>query len=336
MKYSLFLGPLAVAVAGAGALSDDTAIPVAPEEGTTLTRAFVSEAKYAQTAVEITVNGEEMELEGDLPDFGIASTERIVVTDTLGAVEGGHPLTLSRTFDELAQNAVFSSEALDKEDELTYASALQGATVLIAWDEEDEEYGFTAGEDEEIEDGLLEHLTEDMDFRAMLPDGEVAEEDSWDITAEAILPLIWPAGNLQFNQEDEEVDLEELALETMLIESLEGKGTAVFGGIREEDDRRLAVITFTIELTSEAEQERELEDAEETQYTVGREIERTMEGELLWDVEAGHMHSLTAESEVELDVIEAISAEFDGNEFSQQQRQTFTGTVTHTVTVERE
>ncbi|MEW6073743.1 MAG: hypothetical protein AB1726_14255 [Planctomycetota bacterium] len=334
MKHLFLLAPL-LAAAAAGFRSGGESIVYAPAEGQRLARTFDSKGEYSLREIAIEVDGEEVGPE-DAPSVEIASTEHIAVTDEIAAIAAGRPTRIERTFDELSQGAVLSSPGADESTELAYASELEEATVVIAWDEEEETYAFSAAEDEEIDEELLAHLAEDMDLRLFLPPGEVEEGATWPLSAAAYRSLAWPGGNLQFIAEGEEQDADELALDLALAAALEGEGEATYAGVREEDGLRLAAISFTFELEAAVEREVEAEAEAVRSLVSGRETTREVEGELLWDLEHGHLHSLTATDESEFVFAETVSLDFGEESHVQKQRRTFTGTSTLTVTVERE
>ncbi len=327
---------LAFVLAGAGSLAPDEALVYAPEEGAVLTRTFVATGEFALDDLAMAMDGEPIDFEGEVPEMTITTKERIVVTDELESMGDGRPLRLSRSFDELSGEAVFASPEQEEDGVLTRVSYLEDCTVVITWNEDDEEYTFEPAEDEEIDEELLDHLVEDMDFRKFLPEDEVAEGDSWEVPAEAWLCMMWPGGLVGLHPDDGELEEADVESDLQTIESLEGKGEATFEGVREEDDLRLAVITFELELEMGSETEVEPEMDMITSQVRGQSQTEEIEGELLWDLERGHLHSLTATAEVELTLLSRVVVEFEDQSLEQESRQVFTGEGGYSVKLERE
>lgn len=337
----LLLPPIALLLLSS--TRDELTLRYAPEEGTVLKRTYVAEAEYHLADLSASIDGEPLERPEELPDFRMGFEEHIVVTDTLRSVADGRPTELLRTFDELRQDSSDSSG--DEEVESTMTSSLQGRTVAFRWDDDEERFSAEAADEEDLDDSLAQWLAEDMDLRLVLPDGEVEVDDEWEIDPKLYLAFMWPSGLLDFRAEDdEEPNDDERSMSRQTIENLEGSGKARLEEIREEDGVRVAVIHVELEITTGSESvlpalsEGEFERPE---ITIEVEIERTLEGTILWDLE--HGHALSAELECEASRLHSESwtvtgenDEGDTVEAEIEQARLLEGTIKYTATIERQ
>ena len=338
----ILLAPLAL-VLFTFAGSDGLALRYAPEEGTVLKRTFVAEAEYHLADLSASIDGEALERPEEMPDMRMGFEEHITVTDTLRSLADGRPSELVRTFDELRQES--SESAGDEEAESSLTSVLEGRKVAFRWDEDEERFTAEAADDEDLDDGLAEWLAEDMDLRLVLPHEEVEVGDEWEIDPKLYLAFMWPSGLLDFQAEDAEEppSEDERAMSRQTIENLEGTGTARLEEIREEDGVRVAVIAIELEITTGSETvlpaltEGEFERPE---VTIEVEIERSLEGTILWDLE--HGHALSAELECEASRLHSeswtMTGEHEGEEISAdfEQARLLEGKIKYTATIERQ
>jgi hypothetical protein len=303
----------------------------APEDGTKLTRTFVTDAVLELDEVTLELNGNEQD--ADAGGFTITDTERIVVTDEILSSEEGRPTKLRRTFDEVLNETVYSAEAAEEDQETEESSDLVGSTVLFVWDADAEEYEIT-DEAEELEEDLLAGLYEDMDLRLFLPDGEVEAEDSWSVDSDAMRDLMWPGGFMHYRAEGEEPDEDDEEVNRQIYENISGDITATYAGARDEDGTQVAVITIEAEINGTSEVEREVGDGAGTE-TRTIEFSRTVEGEYLWSLDGGHLHAIAFTGAESLSFITTAELEApDGSEFSFKDERIFSGTVEYAVTVE--
>ena len=166
--------------------------------------------------------------------------------------------------------------------------------MRFTWSDEEQDYEIAFADEGEDEDALLEGLFEDMDLRAFLPEDEVSEGDSWDIDP-IEFRLANSPGGVDFVGDDEDQAEEEL--EDDLDEAMDGDFTGTLRGTREEGGRRVAVIGLELELETSAEQTVDREEGE-----VLLEVAATfeLEGELLWDLEGGHLAGLELDGTLEM------------------------------------
>jgi hypothetical protein len=310
----------------------------APEEGSTLRRTFVAEAEFELTDLTASVDGEALERGDELPPYSTRFTEHIAVLDRLERVVDGRAHEFTRTFEKLLQE---NGEAFgEDESESELESPLEGLTVRFRYDEDGERYRVEADESDELDEGLLDALAADMDLLLLLPGREVEVGDEWDVAPELYLAFMWPSGLLDFHAEGEEVGGDERAMSLQTIERLAGTGSARLDELREEDGVRVAVIHLELEITTGSERELPASEEEERPaLAIEVEIERAMEGTVLWDLE--HGHALSAELECRASRLHAeaftVQGERDGEpvEADVERARLLEGTIRYSASIER-
>jgi hypothetical protein len=238
-------------------------------------------------------------------EITLDDTTRIVISDEYKKVGKGKPLVLHRTYEKLSGNSAQSFKSGGEGDEVAkeQASELTGKTVEFAWNEEDEEYELSFV-DEEGDEDLLQHVDEDMDLRAFLPEADAKEGSTWTVHGKAGRILLFPGGDLKLEDtETEEGEPDQSELDLELIENVETRIDATFKSMREEDGKKLAVIALEGEVTTKGGM-----DSEEA-GKIDVSVSGRVTGEILWDVTARHVHS--ANVSVEQSVSYSRSHQFD-------------------------
>ena len=300
------------------------------EEGTSVVRTFEFEIDQELSAIEITVNGQDIPpeyLEG--VEASLSDTDRVVVTDEFGSLLDGRPATLRRTFEELSGLTTESSTGPEGEiDESTAekSSPLEGSTVLFTWDDDEQEYSaeFEDGGDED----LLDELVEDMDLRGFLPEDSVDEGDSWEPGIEAFKALLDAGGDLHLRADDEERS----EVDEQLDENIDGDVRVTYAGVRSEDGVEVAVLEIEVSAESQGEGVEEDDDGIEAQMTMTIAFE--LEGELTWDIAAGHLHGLELTGSLDAEMTNVTEMDGEGEMMEFIQEMSFEGTVAFTVSVE--
>jgi len=324
--------PIAAALLALSAPRDEVALRFAPADEVVLMRTFDAEASYRLSTVTYAIDGEELETDGELADLRMEFQEHVTVRDTLGATEDGRPTTLVRAFEELAQETSWS--AGEETSSSTSSSPFQGRRVRFTRDDEDDTYTAEAADDKELESELADLLDEDMDLRLVLPEDEIEVGDEWNVDARLYVAFMWPSGLLEWQEGEEESSAEDRARNLQTIENLSGEGRARLAEIVEEDGQRIAVIALELDIATELEFEQEL--GEET-VTVTTVIERTLEGELRWDLEAGHAISAELEGEASRETTRSGEVENEeGESFTLTETERHEGTVRYRATIEPE
>jgi len=274
-----------------------------PEEGSSVSKELEFSATFYLDDMRMVVDGNEMpaEMMGGAMEEGLLIDMTVGVTDEYVKSGNNKVLELLRSYDELSMEAGPESQA-ENVDEF---GKLEDTTVSFKWDEESGEYVKSFHESEGDVD-LLENLEADMDFTALLPDGEVSEGDTWEVKGKKLGGVFLPGGmpGGADMDEPEAEEFEELFKEEMesqlqtAFEDFAIKCTYV--GTRDEDDVAVGVIEFKFEGDMEIDladliqqvielQAGEMDFSADIAATVAAEFEG--EGLLLWNMKAGHMHS---------------------------------------------
>jgi hypothetical protein len=255
-------------------------------------------------------------------------TREIVVIDECLAVEEGRLTKGKRKFETIEGRSEMSLQTmgLSADHGVALAGPLTGLGLRVEWD--DGSYGFRFDEDQEGESRWLGGLSEDTDYKLLLPDEKVEEGDSWVVDLSEGQDLFAPGGQLGMRLDGapsgsfDLLDREDVVLVAMislaeLCEDLEGEVTATWSETRKEDDRRIAVIDLELEVEMEADLAEEYDELisggdflprEDLVFEVLTALEG--EGELHWDLEANHFLSLELECEVSYEIVLAWMMDF--------------------------
>lgn len=246
----------------------------------------------------------------------------LVVTDRILAADGERVLEFERTYDEVGSESINAWENDDggHEGSSSGESEVEGATVTFAWDEDEEDWIATS---DELDDDVLLDLRVDLDFTFLLPDGDVAEGDEWEIDVDAWVELRDPWEGLPWSWtrtfDGEVQESEEGEDDTDEQDGDEHSGEVVvrYAGQRDEDGATVAVLEIEgrIETESSSESSREFDQGSMTSYNESLE-ERSIQGEVLWLVDEGRLLSAHIEVEVEISGSTEMEATFGDQEFS--------------------
>ena len=285
------------------------------KEKATLSKSFEDKATFHSTSISVKIDGNDVGdgMEGVKLNF--EETSRVEVKDEYLALKDGLPKKLKRSFEklggkssqhvELPAGAEHDGPADESKDR---SSELEGKTVVFSLDDDG---AYKAAFDDGKGDAkLLEKLKEDMDLRGLLPDAAVENDKSWDSDVKAFHSVLsTPGGDLKLKTEGDKEDNTEL--DAALEENVKGKAKGTYKGTRDVDGHKCAVIALTAELKTEGARDAAEEGAQDGKLTL--KIEYTVEGELLWDTEAGHFRSLTLTSKIALTMKNSLSMEHAGD-----------------------
>ncbi|MBI1381110.1 MAG: hypothetical protein GC161_08485 [Planctomycetaceae bacterium] len=333
------------------ALALATVIPAegpkfAPAAGTKLSRHLELKSDLAVGDVRLFADGTEMDGPPDGWTLTLGSAWKFAVVDTLGALEDGRVVRTERSFTELQRTETAGSEEEDLTErvEYTLASPLQAETVVFTWNSESERYDVAAlDEDSDLDEDLLAGLTQDLDFAALLPTGEVEVDATWEVDAAALAPYLSPCGDLGFEIEDEEEEGDSFlaALATTLTpfgvaDDCEGTLRATLTAVDTETQR--ATIRLTGQMNWNADRSELLRERWETLEGTDEDGPEKMtaafqwevEGELHWDLARNHMHALKLSGD------QTLEASMGGTEEDREVRLDFefAGTLSLAVTLE--
>ncbi len=305
-----------------------------PEAGSTLKKRFVEAADFTLDDLSLVVDGQDIGGMLGTLEVTFQQESKTEVTDMYEALGEGRPKKLARTFDVLASlvqlNA--SAEMGGQDQEIKASSELEGETVVFTWNEEKDAYDI-AFQDGQGDADLLEHLSEDMDLRALLPQAEVSADESWKVDLQDLKALAMPGGNTGLVPQNADLDLENMDMFEEVFANfgqefadlLDGDCTCTFRGIREEEGTRLAEIGVEVDVASSVDLTELLDQVIEkaVQVAGGEAIDMSIEtadlnldfegeGTLLWNLQAGHLHSFQISGDAKVAFDFSISVEAEG------------------------
>jgi hypothetical protein len=280
-----------------------------PAAGTSLSKKFEVSQEFTMEDSVIKVNGVEQRQPDDV-EMSMSMRTSVALTDEYLTVEGGQVVKYQRTFDDLAGagNMTMDMGAMGNDTrDVTLISDLEGHAVVFEWNAETRAFTPRFAK-EGAKKELLATLVEDFDLRGFLPGREVAQGDAWDVDMVALRNVLAPGNGLAMHPEDPRASgatenaPQNLDFGSLFRESAARTLRAQFEGLREANGRRLGVIALSGKV-------RAIHDATEDsrrgvakrgdskdpapdlkKVTVDVEIE--LRGELLWDLDGGHAHSL--------------------------------------------
>ena len=343
LSTTLALGALTLAPAPGP--HGSIATPVVPEqlafgpaEGSRMRKTFNWEKTLTIDDAVLFLNGDEMNA-----GSGITTTRkhRVEVLDHFRKVGEGRPQELLRRFESVGieSESEGESDAVRVSGMGSFESELTGHTVLFQWDEEEEAFAKSWGEDDSGEEAWLSGLEEDLDFRGFLPTGDVSEGDTWEVDPNALLGALRPGGDLLWDlRVNEEEDIPEggLALRMPslgmegLLDSLSGDVTATFKGAVDEG----LVIAIEAATTLERDIAERLRLGEERQGrqpqdydSASAAFELKGAGTLVWDPEAQLFRSFEFDGELTYDMEASWAMEAMGGEFEVEVETSRSGTL---------
>jgi hypothetical protein len=336
----------------------DEKISFHPVEGTSVTKTFTNTMTYGLDNMEVLMNGEENAMMPDI-EMDMETISSITVTDTYGKVTDARPASLTRAFDEVSTEISMDMSA----DGAVGAgmgsptgsgtSPLEGKAVNFVWSDDEGEYVVNWTEDNEDEDeDLLTNLVEDMDARGLLPTRDLAIGDSYDIALVSLIDVLAPGGDLKLDVEMDGMDSPMgptgdpqmmSNLREMFGDMLEGKATGTLREVREIDEAKIAVIGLDIQVDTANDMSEMLMDIMGSEMPEGMElsldrvdVEFALEakGELLWNITAGHIHSLSIEGDSAMAMDMEMGMDFGGQSMTIEMSMEMSGTLESTITVE--
>lgn len=313
----------------------------APEAGSQVTKTVSSSTDFEVQELAIEVAGMDMtEMIGEV-DLNIVNETNVSVTDTYDAVAEGHPKKLTRTFNECTTlvefEAMMAAAGESESDATEMESQLSGESVIFTWNEESNEYDVAfANEESELDEELLGGLEEDMDLRTLLPEGDVAKGETWEVPLSAVGWILAPGGDLAWTNDDVESmdeDMEDMTemfdgLFENMDEELEGKLVLTMGDVAEKDGVKIAQATVKLAIDSSMDMSDMLADLMDTMMGGVEELGGEMpeisidqadvalefegEGVFEWNVTAGRAHAFTLAGEAIMSMEIAVGMSMEG------------------------
>lgn len=338
MKRSIAVVAVLLAAPSAPEIVSDE-LAFAPKEGLRVkkTLEMVSELKLVDYERTDVVNGEEHVSSGGEVNMTTRHEQTLVFWDEYSSVVNGRPARIDRTFETLSR-LVQQEEGASQRKTFDGTSELEGQTVTFTWDEGEEAYAvaFANDDDETLDMDLLQGLDADADLTWFLPDGEVDEGNTWETDTAAYLKLTWLGGDTKIEGGDEESDEDRDRREEfydLFGKNLEAEITCTYRGVQDG----IATVVIGMEVESRFEQERTserkgIERSSSESYSFAFELE----GELRFDVEAGHALGvlLEGEGELELEVNEEVVAPHLDEQWAHSEHLFFEGPLRIEVTIE--
>lgn len=337
--------PVVLAASGliAFTLPEDR-IEFRPGQGDVLDKTFVTEISFSLEDLTMTMNGEEVDPEmmgGDFDSDEASGTASMTleVSDEYVRVSGGRPLELVRSYESMEFEYELGTGDSDSDEDQDVA----GKSVRFKWSDEEGAYARTVEGDEEIEEDILKYLAEDLDMRVMLPSGPVAEGATWKVAWGDMGTVMVPGFDVEAALSDEDNEMwDEVPFELPSdLSALFGDAvvTCTYKGLRTVGGVEVGVIALESdaegdidlsEMVNAAIAEEDPDMGGEVTLEVGFAME--MEGELLWNIEGGHAHSMEFEADLSLDVFGEMVIEDFGMDMGAEAE--ILGTIRRTVTFE--
>jgi hypothetical protein len=308
--------PAVLLVASTPAPAPDLAFAL--EGGASVTKTIETNLSAVLDEMSFVMNGEEQDAPMDeeiSADFGF----EVAVTDTYGAAEDGRPSHVVRAYETLRAHGESSDTDEGFDEEL---GDLSGKAVKFTWNAETSEYD-AAWEGDAGDDDLLGVLREDLDYRMLLPDGEVSAGGSWEVDGAHLPSVLLPGVSLAGLMSDSgplELD-QSIELDWDEIFST-AEGTFTFKGT--EGD------LATIEMVWEFDTSLDIDPADVGIPEDGPEVallqvdpSLRLEGVLVWNTARGRFESLSYEGEGEISVEVEMSISFGEDSLTFEQGMVF-------------
>lgn len=289
-----------------------------PAAATKLQKTFEGSLEFSVDSIRIMVNGEEQDnpMSGD--DQNGTASWTVVITDTFEAVEDGRPTELLRRFVEVSGSA----EGGDGTSEQGSFDELEGKTVRFAWNDDEGVYDVSY-EEGEGDDDALKVLIPDMDYRSLLPRGDVSKGDEWKVGGDDFLRVLLPGIDVrQAAESGVEIEGETIpeAFVELLDEFLKGvsvtcayRGTSTADGVEVGEIAIKGEITGTTTIDPREFSRDEMDFDGEMEFEVA--IKLPLSGMLLWDLAGGHFHSFELDGEGTVEMHMTMSIPDFGMEF---------------------
>jgi len=282
----------------------------------------------------------------------ISTWHKVTVDDELLEVQDGVPARLRRTFTDLGGGGKLrfgpQTGPRTREEEAVLTSPMRDRTVDLLWVPEERSWSrcWSRLEADEV---WLAGLDGDADLLALLPPGEVAVGESWEIPLTAVRALLAPGGNTLITPRTRNVFSRTVEIgvggdfSEILASELSGRLSARLAEVREEGGARLARVELALEGLHGVNDRTELwrtsmpiEEKREKARLLGAFLEYTLDatGVLVWDLTAGHARSLELEGRQRF--VTTLSKDLAGPQGPTRMdaQSTFAGTLTLSFTVE--
>jgi hypothetical protein len=282
----------------------------------------------------------------------ISTWHKVTVDDEILEVSDGRPTRLRRTFTDLGGGGKLrfgpQKGPRTREEEAVLTSPMTHRAVDLLWIPEEGTWSrcWSVREADEV---WLQGLDGDADMLALLPPGEVAVGESWEIPLTAVRVLLAPGGNTLITPRTRNVFSRSVEVgvggdfSEILGAELSGRFSARLAEVREEGAARVARVELSLEGVHGVADRTELwrtsmpiEEKREKARLIGAFVEHTLDaqGELLWDLTAGHLRSVGLNGRQRF--VSTLSKDLAGAQGPTRMdaQSTFTGALSFSYTVE--
>jgi len=336
---------LALTLCGAGASvrPDAVSLEFAPADGTEVSLVFerVFTLELDETEIEVELDGESVgDQESPEVAYEMSETESIAFTDSF-EVADGRVVGIRRAFETIGTlyiETVTDPTGEEFSDEDQGESELEGSVVLFRWDEDEESYGASFGEEsEDLDAELLEGLDAEANMAGFLPGSEVEVEvgDAWDVDVAAFVSMINLSGSLKVLQDGEEESADDSDYGKQFDDNITGEIEATLAEIREEDGVRLAVIKVESDLSTTITTTTEVDEGDATGTELDEQtFEFELAGEIVWNLGAGHLSSLAMEGDLTLEMHSVKAYSMQDHDLKMTENQSLSGGLTFAIEVD--
>ncbi len=303
-----------------------------PHDDSKLAKKLTIKAELELGDVTLDVSGQD--LSGQIPQVSLSGELSTEFVDHYLKVENGKPLELVREF----ARSKAEGSALDESDSADDFLELDGKQVRFKWNADEKRYDLSFAVGEGKPDDLV-GLGIDMDLCSLLPGKPVSVGDKWSVEGKQLaqalvmgidfehLPLPEHWSDLGDDAEGAKVLG---VIETDLLPQLEKfgdkfKSTCEYTGKRKVGDREMAVIKLDLDFTGSidmgwfmgmAMKEAEVDESDFKIESASLGMTIKGEGELLWDLEAGHVQAFDINPKFNLAGKLVMSAKSDGQDLT--------------------
>lgn len=274
-------------------------------EGDEVTRTWTLQSTRTTESATLSLNGNDQ-------DIGTGATNKaafsVEITDQILAAADGKPSRFMRTYGTVETEA--SIEDFEAGDGMEMrdgsgSSDLVGASVLFDRDADTEEWKRSYDEDSAGDADWLDDLDVDMDLAGVLPEGDVAVGDTWEVPVSLLDALLRPGGEIDVRDDDDEGAPEgAVAIQVPSASDfgrwgeLDGTIEATYAELVEEDGPRIARIVLEIDVEGDIDIADELTESSadrgaEEDYAEAQ-LTRVLAGKITidWDLTAGRFASI--------------------------------------------
>lgn len=327
MTYSATTAALAFPLLLAFSPAPAETVQFSPKAGTAITKAFATTTELELDDADIRVGGNPMPSDG--MEMSQKAVQSITVSDEYGDTVDGRMGKLTRTYDSISMESDMDMlMGMPQSVSGSGTSGLEGKTVVFDWNEEEEEYDTKFKEGEKGDAELLEELAFGMDLVGLLPTEQIKVGATYDIEPGALEELLAPGGNMGVVMETDGdgggmpgMDPSQSGdMSPFFEEALDGTATGKLKEVRESDGVRLAVIELNFDVLGAADLTESMGEMSGGDMPPGvdisvdrMEMEMTYvgEGEMLWNLTAGHVHSVNLEGELTINMDMAMTMNGD-------------------------